>query len=326
MKYSEQLNGYWEEGYHYYIEIRDDELTVRDYRRKLNLKTRISYEEGMPETGLRTVISPEDNVLLVTASGVPYETAKELSYENGVLRLLTRSAGGDEKEYTLKKTDHGPFDHILIRDGDYLDSLQGSWIEWRTDGNGDILTVNGDRFAWGPYCGDGYRFHVISDRSFPDDVRISPFDLTESDFPGFGPIYIYPDKLTTYRKAYDMNMPMTVFVRPGMLDKVEIPAEARSPGGGFRMQSPFGMDGINRFFKDTGIIGNEGSPAPLSVPEQKKQASLICPGCGHVITVEGARFCPDCGQKIKTAKFCPECGHRIEDPSSKFCTECGHRL
>ena len=33
MKYSDKLNGFWEEGYHYYIEIRDGRMTVRGYRR-----------------------------------------------------------------------------------------------------------------------------------------------------------------------------------------------------------------------------------------------------------------------------------------------------
>ena len=30
MKYSDKLNGFWEEGYHYYLEFQDDKLTVRD--------------------------------------------------------------------------------------------------------------------------------------------------------------------------------------------------------------------------------------------------------------------------------------------------------
>ena len=29
MEYSDKLNGFWEEGYHFYFEIRDDKLTVR---------------------------------------------------------------------------------------------------------------------------------------------------------------------------------------------------------------------------------------------------------------------------------------------------------
>ena len=30
MPYSEKLNGYWEEGYHYYMEFRDEKLTMRE--------------------------------------------------------------------------------------------------------------------------------------------------------------------------------------------------------------------------------------------------------------------------------------------------------
>ena len=29
MEYSEKLDGFWEEGYHYYLEIHKDRLTVR---------------------------------------------------------------------------------------------------------------------------------------------------------------------------------------------------------------------------------------------------------------------------------------------------------
>ena len=41
MAYSEKLNGYWEEGYHYYMEFRDEKLTMREYRRKIVLETTV---------------------------------------------------------------------------------------------------------------------------------------------------------------------------------------------------------------------------------------------------------------------------------------------
>ena len=42
MNYSDKLNGFWEEGYHVYAEIRDDKITLRNYMRKIDLETTIS--------------------------------------------------------------------------------------------------------------------------------------------------------------------------------------------------------------------------------------------------------------------------------------------
>ena len=56
MKYSDKLNGYWEEGYHYYLEFRNEKLTVRGYNRAVSLKTKVSYDADKLEAGERTVI------------------------------------------------------------------------------------------------------------------------------------------------------------------------------------------------------------------------------------------------------------------------------
>ncbi|MBQ2110951.1 MAG: hypothetical protein II191_04310, partial [Clostridia bacterium] len=63
MKYSDKLNGYWEEGYHYYLEFKDETLTVRDYRRAIALETGCSYDAAALERGERTVIELKNNVL-----------------------------------------------------------------------------------------------------------------------------------------------------------------------------------------------------------------------------------------------------------------------
>ena len=46
MPYSDKLNGYWEEGYHYYLEFRDDKLTLRRYDRVIELETTVTYDAG----------------------------------------------------------------------------------------------------------------------------------------------------------------------------------------------------------------------------------------------------------------------------------------
>ncbi len=88
MKYSEKLNGYWEEGYHYYLEFRDDKLTVRNYSRKICLETSVSYVADSLEEGKRTVIKLENNILSKDYEGNMMSEIKELAYEDGRLGFL----------------------------------------------------------------------------------------------------------------------------------------------------------------------------------------------------------------------------------------------
>ena len=48
-----------------------------------------------------------------------------------------------------------------------------------------------------------------------------------------------------------------------------------------------------------------------------------CPQCGAP-QATNAKFCPDCGAKLKTASHCSECGAKLQ-PNAKFCGECGHK-
>ena len=135
MVYSDKLNGFWEEGYHYYIEIRDDLFTVRDYRRAITLETTISYDAEALERGERTLIEVANPVLSRDGSGEPFTMIRELAYEDGELKFLYYYTIMGETLYTIKKVDHGPFDHIIIRDDEFLEGLQGEWIEWRANGD-----------------------------------------------------------------------------------------------------------------------------------------------------------------------------------------------
>lgn len=294
MEYSGLLNGYWEEGYHYYIEIRDDELTLRNYMRKVDLRTRISYDADRLEAGERTVISLENNIISRDVNGSPFDTVKELAYENGVLKFLEYYTINGETLYTLEKTDHGPFDRIVIRDEEYRGFLQGEWNEWRTDGKGSILTVTGDRLSW--LGSKDLQFHVISYRDSPNDVLIVPEDLTESSFPGFGFITVRPDMLTTYMMVYDMNMPMTVFARADMMNKIEIPAAAKTEPRN-TMTAPPDAGMVNNWLKFPGMTGMNGMLTPAA-PGQKAKKPSFCPDCGYRIEKENAKFCPNCGNKL----------------------------
>jgi len=46
-----------------------------------------------------------------------------------------------------------------------------------------------------------------------------------------------------------------------------------------------------------------------------------CPSCGHTLE-KNAKFCPECGAKIKSESHCSQCGAKLA-PGTKFCTECG---
>jgi membrane protease subunit (stomatin/prohibitin family) len=46
-----------------------------------------------------------------------------------------------------------------------------------------------------------------------------------------------------------------------------------------------------------------------------------CPKCGAP-QATNAKFCPECGTKIKTAEHCSQCGAKLT-AEAKFCPECG---
>ncbi len=56
----------------------------------------------------------------------------------------------------------------------------------------------------------------------------------------------------------------------------------------------------------------------------KETKNAVCPQC-HAPLDAAAKFCPECGTKIKKETFCPECGARLA-PGTKFCTECGTKI
>jgi len=49
-----------------------------------------------------------------------------------------------------------------------------------------------------------------------------------------------------------------------------------------------------------------------------------CPECEHPLE-SNAKFCPNCGAKLKAAAHCTECGAKLS-PTAKFCGECGAKV
>ena len=285
MKYSDKLNGYWEEGYHYYLEFRNERLTVRGYDRGIRLETTVTYDADSIEQGKRTAIALEDNILSRDYQGHMMTEIKELAYENGELKMLYYYTIMGETLYTLTKKENGPFDHIIIRDDEFLQSLQGSWEQWTPDGKpGSPMIIKENNISW---FGCESKFHVVSYKYDTESVYIVPEDLTRGDFGGFTNVRVYPDKLTAWMIVCDMDMPLSVFARKDMLDRIEIPSAARLPARCSMRCPPTPFSPA-----ETGFIG-------MTVKETPKSANL---------------------------RFCPECGSAVEKDTNKFCSMCGYKL
>ncbi len=338
MAYSDKLNGYWEEGYHFYFEIRDDKLTVREYRRKITLETTIEYDAASLEAGRRTEIKLADNVLSYGGSNNPMSWFEEFYFEDGFIKLVEGYSFMDRKDpYTMKKVDHGPFDHIIIRDEEFLDKLQGVWLKWSSSGDyckgkRSELYIKGNEFQW-EFCGG--KFHVISyDRPYDrDEVMLVPWDLTEDSFSGCTSFKVLPDMLTTHEMIFDVNTPLSVFAREENIDKIDVPEGAKTgysstmtPGPGVMPGNANGMPGI-------GLADN---PFADLMGMKKVQEKSIKEGLNDPVTndekdQEPPEFIPvqkegDDPRRLAKPYKCVSCGETFTDHLPKFCPNCGGRL
>jgi ribosomal protein L32 len=59
----------------------------------------------------------------------------------------------------------------------------------------------------------------------------------------------------------------------------------------------------------------------LSAENWKERVRATCPECGKPLD-RNAKFCPNCGAKIRAGAFCAECGAKLAE-GAKFCAECG---
>ncbi len=55
----------------------------------------------------------------------------------------------------------------------------------------------------------------------------------------------------------------------------------------------------------------------------KRDRQLVCPKCNA--ETHGAKFCPECGERLATTVPCPGCQTDLP-PGTKFCPECGMKL
>lgn len=290
MGYSQKLDGFWEEGYHFYVEIRDEKITIRDYRRKVMTETELSYDAESVERGVRTEIVLANRNLSTNCDGEPMSWFEDMYFEDGQIHATECYSFMDRRDpYVLKKVDHGPFDHIVIRDEEYLERLQGVWKDCKSPDKEYLdLVIRDDTVQM---MGEPQRFHVVSytDTGSPEDVYIVPYDLTQSDFGGFTRIQVKPDTLTTRMLVCDMSVPLSVYARADMVDKITLPREAEQPAVSVMTPGPMTSGPMMGFM---GLVQETAARARTNF-----------------------RFCPECGEKLatdgKVPKFCSNCGTKL---------------
>lgn len=59
----------------------------------------------------------------------------------------------------------------------------------------------------------------------------------------------------------------------------------------------------------------------LGAENWRETIRASCPECNAPLATN-AKFCPECGAKLKGATHCSECGSKLQ-PGAKFCAECG---
>ena len=332
MEYSEKLNGYWEEGYHFFFEIRNEKLTVREYRRKIVLETVISYDAAGVEAGRKTQIRPADNVLSRGGDCQPMSWFEELCYEDGEIHLVEGYSFMDRRDsYVMKKVDHGPFDHIIIRDAEFRDRLQGVWLRWSPSGDysedrRSELVIEGDTFRGRFMSG---RFHVVSyDRTYDrDSVYLVPWDLTEDDFPGCTHFEVFPDMLTTHEIVFDMSTPLSVYAREADIGRIQVPESAK--GGYTSAMGPGAMPGP--MTAQNPIFANFAKMAMMNTNPFSPAADSARPEASPVDNGIQPEFLPcesesDDPRRLKKPYACKTCGQIFSDRLPKFCHNCGSRL
>ena len=62
----------------------------------------------------------------------------------------------------------------------------------------------------------------------------------------------------------------------------------------------------------------------LGTENWRETIRATCPACNAPLATN-AKFCPECGEKLKTSSHCTECGSKLQ-PGAKFCGECGTKV
>lgn len=232
------LDGFYEEGYYYYMEIRGKKMTVRDYARRIMLVTAISYDAKAAAEGRPVPIEMKDNVLSRDGSGDPFTWIKALSYEDGKLEMDYYYTIMGDSHYTLNRVDHGPFDHLLIRDREILPKIEGLWVDALHPESTIRIRKNELAFGYkGSYL-EKVKIHAVSQKTRPTHVELVEESLTASDLGGYQNIEVLDNILTTRIIVCDATVPLIAYVREKDLGKLELPAEVYEPMRNLMVENP----------------------------------------------------------------------------------------
>ena len=122
------LDGYWDEGYHYYLSVKGNKAELRDYAKRIIFTTSLKYDKKAVQRGEKTELTLGQTVLSRAANGEPMTWIKKLYYDEGNIVMEYYYTIMGDTTYTLHKVDHDPFYNIVIRDDEILPKLQGLWI------------------------------------------------------------------------------------------------------------------------------------------------------------------------------------------------------
>jgi membrane protease subunit (stomatin/prohibitin family) len=83
--------------------------------------------------------------------------------------------------------------------------------------------------------------------------------------------------------------------------------------------------GMGQMFGNASATAFSNIANAKDADQDKKEApKSFCTKCGAQIAV-GAKFCPECGEKLVSKNKCPQCGTEAA-PGKKFCHNCGTKL
>jgi len=154
---------------------------------------------------------------------------------------------------------------------------------------GDIIKKRlGEKFS---ALGLSVETITVENISLPEEVEKS-IDTRSS-------LGILGDKMGTYTQFKAAN---------AMEAAAENPAGSGLAGAGVGLGAGF-------------VMGDVMKGAMVARDEQR---TVACPKCGASVA-ENARFCPECGEKIKVEMTCAKCGAKLA-ARAKFCPECGEKI
>ena len=151
-------------------------------------------------------------------------------------------------------------------------------------------------------------------RQLTEQFRETGIEITTFNFENFSMPEALEKALDESTSLGILGKNMDVYERKAQADALK--DAAKNPGmAGSTMSAGIGMGMGMR-------MGSMFAGMPMGGAQQQADEMIKCPGCGAQISSKN-KFCPECGQAIKTV--CPKCGTKFK-AGTKFCPECGSKI